>query len=269
MLRTLLLASLIGLGQQAAASPQAVNTPESGAETSTPSQHAVQPSNNPPAPDDSRALQLSSPKPVAVPPFSSLGEAKCDSSGNMYFSVYAASHTGAILQISHDGTRSAVFVPPTPGKPDAMGGFGFRDFFVTQSGKIYELLQNRNDQNIVVIEFDSDGSVRHTMKPETSEDLQARSIAVFEDGTFLLQGYIRFKPGEGASRNYVALFDGSGQLRKELTGFPDFDVDVQSKTVENRGLADRGRRCVFARWGSHHCYLTNRRSLSSHALQQA
>jgi len=240
MLRTLLLALLLALGQRANASPQAADAGQASGGTSAAAQQVAKQS-VPLAADELRVLQPGSPKPVQAPPFSFMGGAQCDSRGNMYFRLAGSSHSETILEIFHDGIRSAAYFPPKPEKPDALGKAGVRDFFVSPSGKVYELLHNEKDQGTVVIEFDSDGSVRDTVKPEVPERLQPLSLAVFDDGTLLIQGFIHIlKPGEQTSdavRSYVALFDASGKLRKELTGFPDFSLSVWSKSIQDGGVA--------------------------------
>jgi hypothetical protein len=191
-----------------------------------------------PAADEPRALQPSSPKLVPVPPFPALGGSQCDSSGNLYFALGGNSRVlGSLLEISHDGANSTAFAPPTPEKLDSVGGVGFRDFAVTPAGRVYELLQNQNDQGIVVVEFASDGSVRRTTKLETPDRLQARSLGVFDDGVLLLQGFIRLRPGEDEARSYVALFDASGKLRKELADFPHIDLAMLRSALQDGGLA--------------------------------
>jgi hypothetical protein len=185
-----------------------------------------------------RVLQPGSPKSVPVPPFSPFGGSKCDSSGNLYFAVGGNTHLlGPLLEISHDAAGSTTFSPPMPQQLDPGNEIGYRDFAVTPSGRVYELLQNKNDQGIVVIEFHSDGTAQHTTKPNTPEALQARSLAVFDDGTLLLEGFVRRQPGEDAARDYVALFDASGKLRKELTGFPDVNLALRRTTLQDGGLA--------------------------------
>jgi len=231
----LLLACSSGLGQLAGVSSQVASAPQSGSGAPATAQRVSKQGRL--AEDAPRVLQPGSPKPVLVPPFAHMDGAKCDSSSNMYFRLAGARHSESILEISHDGARSGAFAPPKPEKPDALGMAGFRDFFVTPPGEIYDLLQNENDQGVVVIEFNPDGSVQHTVKPEVPERLMAASLAVFDDGALLLQGYIRVAPGSNAAKNYAAVFDASGKLRRELTGFPELDLAAQSKSIQDAGLA--------------------------------
>lgn len=185
-----------------------------------------------------RMLQTSSPKPVPVPPFAAHGEGRCDSRGNFYFAVGGnTARLGSLLEISHDGAGSTAFTPPTPEKPEPIHELGFRDFAVTPSGTLYELLQNPNDYTVQVVEFDSDGSVKHSTRLETPEELGARSLAVFEDGAFLLRGAIHSKAKEDTDRAYVALFDASGKLTRELTGFPDIKLVGNRISFQDGGLA--------------------------------
>lgn len=61
-------------------------------------------------------------------------------------------------------------------------------------------------------------------------------MAVFDDGTMLLQGFIRLKAGEDQARDYVALFDATGKLRKELTNFPDVNMALRKTTLQDSGF---------------------------------
>ncbi len=235
MMQTLLLAILLTFGQEAGAKSQAASQPQT---YGTPPVRNSERQPEPSATEELRVLQPGSPRPVPVPPFSPFGESQCDSSGNLYFAVGGNTHLlGPLLKISHDAVGSTAFAPPMPGKLDPGGEIGFRGFAVSPSGKVYELLQNQNDQGIVVVEFDSDGSVRHTTRLETPDRLQARSLAVFDDGALLLQGFVRLRAGEDAARAYVALFDASGKLRRELTGFPDINLALRRTTLQDGGLA--------------------------------
>jgi len=236
VIRTLLIATLLTLEQLAVASPQASGAHQSSVTSGQARNPDRQPS--PPANDEPRVLQPGSPKPVAVPPFSVFRESKCDSSGNLYFAVGGdLSRLGSILEISHDAGGSTAFAPPTPEKLDPIREVGFRDFAVTPSGRVYELLQNPNDQSIAVVEFDSDGSVQHSTKPATPEGLQVRSLAVFDDGTVLLRGFTRLRSRTDAARDYLALFDANGKLRKEITGLPDVDLAIRKTALQDNGIA--------------------------------
>jgi hypothetical protein len=236
MIQTLLLAILLTLGQQAGAQLPAVSQTQAR-ETPSPSRNSGKPP-DPSATDEPRVLQPGSPKPVPVPPFGRFGESKCDSSGNLYFAVGTnTARRGPLLEISHDGSSSTAFAPPIPAKLDAGGEIGYRDFAVAPSGRVYELLQNQNDQGTVVVEFDSDGSVHHATKLDTPEHLLASSLAVFDEGTVLLKGAVRLKPSENESRGYVALFDASGKLLRELGGLPDLDLSVLKTALQDRGVA--------------------------------
>lgn len=232
----LLPVSLLGLGRSANATPQGADPRQSSGTATAVAQHTDKESSAD-GEDVPRVLQLGSPKPVPVPPFPRMAGARCDSSGNMYFRLAGAKHWGSILEISHDGNSSAAFAPPKPEKPDPLGTAGVRDFFVTPSGKIYDLLQNNSGQGIAVIEFNTDGSVQQTVKPEVPERLIAESLAVFNDGTLLLQGYIHVSPGNDEVKKYLALFDASGTLRKELTGLPDFSLAIRDKSLQDGGVA--------------------------------
>lgn len=236
MIRILLLTTLLTLGWQPPLQSQATSE-----KTKPGTSSALQKSGNqlhPATTDEPRVLQPGSLKSLAVPPFSRFGESKCDSTGDMYFAVGGNTHNlGSLRKISHDGSDNTAFAPPTPEKLDPLGEIGYRDFAVTPSGRVYELLENRNDRGIVVVAFDSDGSVRHTIKLEAPEMLGARSLAVFDDGTVLLQGFIRLKAGEEAARGYVALFDASGKLRAELTDFPEVDLAALGRALQDGGIA--------------------------------
>ena len=229
MIRVCLTATLLTLGLLAPAFQQTEGASKSSATASTARTSA---------PDEPRVLQPGSPKPVPVPPFSVFRESKCDSSGNLYFAVGGNTHRlGPLIEISHDGGASTAFAPPTPEKLDPGDEIGFRDFAVTPSGRVYELLQNTNEQGIVVIEFDSDGSVKHTTKPTTPDGLAVRSLTVFDDGTALLRGFIQRRSEADSAQAYVALFDASGKLRKELTDFPDFHLSVLRTALQDEGIA--------------------------------
>ena len=187
--------------------------------------------------DPPRELTLGSPRPVSVAPFGFRDAAKCDSSRNMYLRVDAGGGHGDVLEISQDGKSSKAFIPP---KPDNLVFTQLRDFSVTASGTVYYLMQHyKNDYAVEVLEFDSNGTVRRTIKPEVPDRFFAESFAVFDDGAFLLKGHVQTGPPHMSepTEPYMAIFDADGKLRKKLPAQPTSEVPLERGPLPEGAMA--------------------------------
>jgi hypothetical protein len=160
------------------------------------------------------------------------GEAKCDGSGNLFFEVDMG---GSILEISKDGTRNTAYaMSQSSERPDG-DGVQVMDFAVSPSGKVYELVQSSRET--AVIDFDLDGSVNNKTKLSVPEHVEGRQLAVFDDSAVLFAGfYTKLAPQDRRGKSFAALFDPSGKLRKQLTGYPDANLAELSKKIPDGAL---------------------------------
>ncbi len=230
----LLLMSLLNMGTVARGFSQTLSADAPGGAAASAKQANKQPDASPV--ETPRVLMSSSPRPVLVPPFA-YGDVKCDSSRNMYLKLGGGNHNGQVLEISRDGKGSNAFAPP---KPDNLVFTQFRDFFVTVSGTLYYLMQDyKNDYAVVVLEFDPNGIIRRTIKPQVPDRRIAESFAVFDDGSILLKGHVQLGAPHMSepTEPYLGLFDANGKLRKELPALPDSEVALQGGSMREGAIA--------------------------------
>ncbi len=229
----LLLMSLLNLGTSARGQASRADVPGGAAASAKPAHK--KPDTFPL--DPPRQLTPSSPRPVSVAPFAVRDAARCDSSRNMYVRVDAGGGHGDILEISGDGKSSNAFVPP---KPVSLVFTQLRDFSVTASGTVYYLMQHyKNDYAVEVLEFDSNGTVRHTIKPEVPDRFFAESFAVFGDGAMLIKGHVHVGDlhTDDPTEPFLAVFDASGKLRKQLPAVPSSEVALQGGSMPEGAMA--------------------------------
>jgi hypothetical protein len=160
------------------------------------------------ASDQFQELQASSSKAVQVPAFGYYDEPKCDSSGNVFFRPDAPK-PGSVLKISKDGSQSNIYLLPAEYRGDLV------DVAVDPSGVLYDLLMAK--QASIAVEFDGDGSVKHTTRLGVPNYVSPTRFAVFNDGAIIYWGHPnRFATEEQKRGTYTAAFDPSGNLVREL-----------------------------------------------------
>ncbi len=182
-------------------------------------------------------LQADSSRTVHVPDFSSQGDAKCDASGNMFFDVDdVSSNAGSLLEISRDGSRTSVYTPRGHSAGTTGDGVQLMDFAVAPSGGVHELMQSQKE--VFVLDFDSDGDVKHRTRLEVPDHVEAKKLAVFDDGVMYFAGFFtRLAPVDQRGASYVALFESSGKLRTRLTGYPAIKLaELGTKIPEGAAL---------------------------------
>src|SRR5271166_4718404 len=179
----------------------------------------------PERPPSPRILQADSSRLLQVPDFGSTGEERCNASGHVFFDVDVPPvNSGAILEISGDGSRGRSYAPLQMPSSDLQ----FMDFAVSPSATLYELFQSA--QATLMVEVDSDGSPKHRTNLEVPAHVKERWMAVFDDGVVLLSGFFtRGAAAELRGKSYAALFQPSGNLIRQLSGYPDVDIAALSK----------------------------------------
>jgi hypothetical protein len=162
-----------------------------------------------------RVLRAGSSETIQGADFNYYGDAKCDAAGNMFFDMDLA---GSILEISSDGSRRMTYSPWRAEDPSVR--VDFVDFALPPSGGLRALLQS--EKETWVVDFDSDGSVKHKTRLDVPEHVEARKLAVFDDGVVLFAGFFtRLATENRPGKSFVAFFESSGKLRQQLADFPD------------------------------------------------
>jgi hypothetical protein len=161
-----------------------------------------------------RILVSSSQHPVQVPVFVSF-ENHCDGDGNLYFHLDKGDYSRTeILFLSADGQYGRTF--KLSDKFSDSAKFGFANFSVTPSGDPYLLAWGGQ---FYLFGFDSNGSMRNPVTLQVPEHVDNDKLLVFESGVSLFYGFYNdAAPNKLKGSSYVALFDSSGRLRKELNG---------------------------------------------------
>ena len=179
----------------------------------------------PERPPSPRILHADSSRPLQAPSFGSLGEERCSAAGHVFLDVdVPPSISGAILDISSDGSRSRTYAPLQMASADLQ----VKDFAVSPSATLYELFQSA--QATLLVEVDSDGSAKHRINLEVPAHVEERWMVVFDDGVVLFSGFFtRSAAAELRGKSYAALFQSSGNLIRQLSGYPDVDIAALSK----------------------------------------
>jgi hypothetical protein len=172
-----------------------------------------------PAPDSPqlKVLEPATRRALAMPAFSYWSEGQCDGEANLYFHINGGDFRAAkFLKISANGEDSDILGPS--GEFSDMEKFGFEGFFITRAGEPYVL--GGDGKKTYVIAFAADGSMKTPVAIEAPEAVIVSGFAVFETGGFLVAGRYSSEAGPVSQRgkSYLAVFEPSGTLRKELRG---------------------------------------------------
>jgi hypothetical protein len=181
---------------------------------------------SPPIP---RVLRGSSSQPLGVPPFGAYDNAYCDNDRNLFFHIGAETasfNKGVIMKLAPNSQMPTLYQLPG----EFSGKIGFLEFFVTPSGSVW-LLEEAPDGTIYAFGFDSDGSMASRSRLDAPEHLRAADFVVSEHGVTLLGGYFNNDAPENLrGKTYLALFEKSGKLRKEIKQESIQDVDLKDIT---------------------------------------
>jgi len=175
-----------------------------------------------------------------------MGESRdmCDAAGNLYTRQNEAGFsmrefaTQAFQKITPTGSASAAFrvtdaVPGTGTKP-VVG----RDFFVTASGRVFQLAWVVRD-DVYVVEFAQDGSVKSRTQLQTYGRVKSPyHLAVFDTGEYLLTG----DAGKDGLVPFTAVFAPDGRLLKEIREPEDEEASRNASPADrdSRSLATVG-----------------------------
>jgi hypothetical protein len=163
----------------------------------------------PAAAPEPHILHASSSTAIQVPAFGHYGDAKCDGSGNTFYRPDAPT-PGSVLKISEDGSQATLYLLP----PEYSGSLV--DVSVDPSGVVHDLLMTK--EGSVAVEFDRDGPVKSKTQLSVPEYVSASRFAVFNDGAVIYVGHTnRLASEDQRGKSYMALFDPSGKLVRELS----------------------------------------------------
>jgi hypothetical protein len=107
--------------------------------------------------------------------------------------------------------------------PPDSGDLSFLEFSVTPEGTV-SFLEEGIDGHFV-FRFDSDGKVKERIRLDTPKNLSPERFAMTENGVAMLSD--DEAPRTSRGKGYAAIFNPSGELRKELKGSGE-DVDLGS-----------------------------------------
>jgi hypothetical protein len=175
-----------------------------------------------------------------VPSFGYWSDAQCDADANLYFHINNGDYMNPkFFRMSRNGEDADILGPS--GDFSNMEKFAFEGFFVTSAGEPYVL--GGDGKKSYVIAFAHDGSMKTPIAIETPSAVVVNGFAVFESGGFLVSG--RYSPDTGPvsqrGKSYLAIFDASGILLKELRGLlPDQDPK-NAKADANVALDDEAK----------------------------
>ena len=173
-----------------------------------------------------RVLRASSSQVLGVPPFSAYGNAYCDNAKNLFFHVAGETNSynaGVIMKLAPSSQMPTLYQLPR----EFSGKIGFLEFFVTPSGAVW-FLEEASDGPLYVIGFASVGSMATRSRLDAPEHLRAEDFVVSKNGVTLLAGYFdKDAPKNLRGKSYIALFEKSGKLRKEIKADSIQDVDLK------------------------------------------
>ena len=164
------------------------------------------------------------------------GRVRCDEDGNVYLRPYSADrgragtlHQTPIQKIKPDGSLAGSFRVT-----DFREGIWGRDFFVTDKGAVYQIVQTA-ELEMYVLEFSSDGSLKSHTKIDT-EFFSPYQLAVFKSGEFLLSG----TAGKQGHTPFTAVFSSGGKLLKKLTSPEDEDSQTRAESGDSTVVGENG-----------------------------
>lgn len=175
-------------------------------------------------------LTPSSVKQLTTPSFGYYGEAACDGKGNLYFHADSGTpNEVSIFRLFDDGEKGALVQLPAEFVPK----FIMTAFTVSPSGTLYVLVQSVEDHSYSVFAFNSDGKITSRTRLETPANLTTFDFAVFDDQVVLVKGYFNSNAEKYIQgKNYVALFENSGSLRRRLLS----DMGTVNLSTESSSL---------------------------------
>jgi hypothetical protein len=174
-------------------------------------------------PEKPTVLQVSSTRRVELPALNYFGSAQCDSEGDLFFHTDSGSfRRNIVFKLSHDVEDSLMYKLT----PELDRTTSFLSFAVTPDGTVHILAND--DKHLLVISFDSDGTMKDEVLLDTPERVLADQFEVFANGVILLDGYY----SAGASQQlrgkpFQALFDASGKLIKRFSDISERDHSQQ------------------------------------------
>lgn len=161
-----------------------------------------------------KLLQTASSKQLQVPQFGSYGNAQCDSDGNLFFRLDSEGYSGSlVMKLSPSSETPTLFRLPA----EFASKVAFLEFSVTPQGSV-AFLDESTDGHFV-FRFDDGGKMKEQIQLETPKYLAPSHFGMAENGAMFLSGYFDDDAPEALrGQGYAALFEASGNLRKELQG---------------------------------------------------
>lgn len=161
-----------------------------------------------------------------IPMFGSVGETACDASGDMVFNVGTGiTQMGPFLGVNSDGTKHVLYA-----LPKELGSFGDLAWAVSPRGVFY-VLHSDAKAGYKLVRFADDGSVDQVETLDIPFEVQVRRLAVADNGTMLLVGYLDTRePLSKARAGFAKLLDASGKMIRDLSAdIPQTDLNAAQK----------------------------------------
>lgn len=192
--------------------------------------------------------------------FMSAGATQCDADGNLYVRPEFGSfdNSSSVVRINvAKGTTVGYPLPKELGPSRA-----FIDFSVTQSGKVWALVQ-QEDESYVVARWDENGAIDARVALHPPAHMFAERLSVADDGIILVGGvYTESASKELQGQEFLAVFDQTGNLRRSIERkdldehdissgiYGGWDSGATAATDGNFYVIQRGRILVVSEWGT-------------------
>ena len=171
--------------------------------------------------------------------FSFFAETQCDKNGNLFFHTDDGLYTRTeIVRISSDGAEGQKFT--LSGKYADIREAAFTSFSVTPDGDLYVLAWGEpGEPKAHLFRFDDDGTMKNPSTLDVPENIVPLDLVAWDDQSVLFTGYYDEKASKNlAGKQYAALFDATGKLRKELKlSLPDVDLASVGQKLREGGAA--------------------------------
>lgn len=220
---------------------------------------AGSPQQHVPPPAEPTVLRVSSVQKLDVSGFSSYDQTQCDEHGNLYFRPVPSNwnyNRSVVMRLDPKSQFPTLFQLPSslPNNSVVMRTS------VTASGHVWYLMQVKIGK-YAVLGFDDDGQFESQTDLDLPAGLDPNRFLVADDGVMLIGGYHTESATKALQgKGYLAVFDKSGVLRKEMSAASLDEVDlstVSTKMQEDAAAAgpdgfyylQAGEILVISEWG--------------------
>jgi hypothetical protein len=146
-----------------------------------------------------------------MPTFNYIGNARCDSSGNLFFDVSSIIQpSGPFLKVSSDGHHHTYLqLPPEAAKT------GNIKWAVTPDGTLYVLHQDATKYTLLQPKVD--GGLSDSMAIEVPESVDLQSFAVANSGYIFVSGANHIDSVHKKRPGYAAILNPSGKMIRDMS----------------------------------------------------